>query len=220
MVLFKINMYVECVEAQVSSSIPLQFIEEVVEEGQEAQIGGKRGREEMEGRVERVEEMRGGQERYVRGVGSEEEEEKDGEDYDNNKRNNNYFNNNNDNMNNEDNEEGDEDDMRGGLSSSGASRGKRQYVDITEYLTLPQSDAAVKLGLPVSTLSKRWKESAKNRKWPFRKVSKIDKEIATLLQFVPQTGPEAGHLSPDIEQQLGSLLRQRQDELRRVTIRL
>ncbi len=37
-------------------------------------------------------------------------------------------------------------------------------MDITEYLCLPQSDAAVKLGLPVSTLSKRWKEAAKNRK--------------------------------------------------------
>lgn len=96
----------------------------------------------------------------------------------------------------------------------------RQIVDITEYLCLPQSDAAVKLGLPVSTLSKRWKEAAKNRKWPFRKVSKIDKEIAQLLQGVPQDGEEAGALTPELEHQIGVLLRQRQDELRRVSIRL
>ena len=98
-------------------------------------------------------------------------------------------------------------------------RGKN-IVDITEYLCLPQSDAAVKLGLPVSTLSKRWKEAAKNRKWPFRKVSKIDKEIALLLSSVPQEGPEAGQLSNDLEYQIGLLLKTRSDELRRITIRL
>lgn len=134
-----------------------------------------------------------------------------------------------------------------GAAAPGVARerpAKRQVVDITEYLCLPQSDAAVKLGLPVSTLSKRWKEAARNRKWPYRKVrdksicpcvffanvvcfvsfliqvSKIDKEIATLLQLVPTTGPNAGVLTGDIENQLRPLLRQRQEELRHVSIRL
>jgi hypothetical protein len=49
-------------------------------------------------------------------------------------------------------------------AAGGSKNGSKQHVDITEYLCLPQSDAAVKLGLPVSTLSKRWKEAAKNRK--------------------------------------------------------
>ncbi len=52
----------------------------------------------------------------------------------------------------------------GGRAGGGSKNGSKQHVDITEYLCLPQSDAAVKLGLPVSTLSKRWKEAAKNRK--------------------------------------------------------
>lgn len=95
-----------------------------------------------------------------------------------------------------------------------------KHVDITEYLCLPQSDAAIKLGLPVSTLSKRWKEAAKNRKWPFRRVAKIDKEISQLLQGVQNSGPNAGVLSEALENQLSHLLKQRQTELRRVVIRL
>ena len=74
--------------------------------------------------------------------------------------------------------------------------------------------------LPVSTLSKRWKEAAKNRKWPFRRVAKIDKEISQLLQGVPSTGPTAGVLDDALESQLGELLKQRQIELKRVVIRL
>lgn len=91
-----------------------------------------------------------------------------------------------------DDDDDDEDDGKDGPLRS--SRGK-QFVDITEYLCLPQSDAAVKvsdddgfkwetshlssshlsistlskpffllqLGIPVSTLSKRWKVSGQRR---------------------------------------------------------
>lgn len=95
----------------------------------------------------------------------------------------------------------------------------QSYVDITEYLNMPQSEAAKKLGIPPSTLSKRWKEAVRKRKWPYRMICKIDKEIMTLLHNVPQ-GPNAPPLPEEIESALGALLRKRQEELRSVIIRL
>jgi len=95
----------------------------------------------------------------------------------------------------------------------------QQYVDITEYLNMPQSDAAKKLGIPPSTLSKRWKEAVRKRKWPYRMICKIDKEIMTLLHNVPQ-GPNAPPLPEEIETALGQLLRRRQEELKPVVIRI
>jgi hypothetical protein len=92
------------------------------------------------------------------------------------------------------------------------------YVDITEFMNLPQAEAAKKLGIPSSTLSKRWKEAVQKRKWPWRAVCKIDKEIMTLLHNVPQghTGP----LPEEMEGRLGRLLRKRQEELKPVVVRL
>jgi len=95
----------------------------------------------------------------------------------------------------------------------------QQYVDITDYLNMPQADAAKKLGIPPSTLSKRWKEAVRKRKWPYRMICKIDKEIMTLLHNVPQ-GPNAPPLPEEIEIALGKLLRRRQEELRPVVIRI
>jgi hypothetical protein len=95
----------------------------------------------------------------------------------------------------------------------------QSYVDITEYLNMPQADAAKKLGIPPSTLSKRWKEAVRKRKWPYRMICKIDKEIMTLLHNVPQ-GPNAPPLPEEIETALGHLLRKRQEELRSVVIRI
>jgi len=93
------------------------------------------------------------------------------------------------------------------------------FIDVTEYLNLPQNEAARKLGVPTSTLSKRWKEAAMNRKWPYRIVCKLDKEIMTLLHNIPQ-GTENPSLPLEIEQSLGHLLKRRQAELRPVIIRL
>jgi len=95
----------------------------------------------------------------------------------------------------------------------------QSYVDITDYLNMPQADAAKKLGIPPSTLSKRWKEAVRKRKWPYRMICKIDKEIMTLLHNVPQ-GPNAPPLPEEIETALGLLLRKRQEELRPVVIRI
>jgi hypothetical protein len=100
--------------------------------------------------------------------------------------------------------------------------GEGKFVDISEYLNLPQSKVAKTLGIPSSTLSKRWKEAARARKWPWRTVCKIDKEIMALLHNIPPSvaakGPE--HVPPEIHTRLLALLKQRQDELKPVIIRL
>jgi len=92
-----------------------------------------------------------------------------------------------------------------------------KFVDVTPFLTLPQHEAAKKLGIPSSTLAKRWKEASCNRKWPYRTVSKLDKEILTLLKNVENAKAE---LSPSIEATLGLLLKKRQEELKTVLVRL
>eukprot|EP01114_Cavostelium_apophysatum_P024698 TRINITY_DN975_c0_g1_i1.p1 TRINITY_DN975_c0_g1~~TRINITY_DN975_c0_g1_i1.p1 ORF type:complete len:282 (+),score=65.08 TRINITY_DN975_c0_g1_i1:200-1045(+) len=92
-----------------------------------------------------------------------------------------------------------------------------KFVDVTPFLTLPQHEAAKKLGIPSSTLAKRWKEASCNRKWPYRTVSKLDKEILTLLKNVENAKTE---LSPSVEATLGLLLKKRQEELKTVLVRL
>lgn len=88
-------------------------------------------------------------------------------------------------------------------------------VDITDYLSLPQAVAAQRLGMPVSTLSKRWREAVPTRKWPYRAVLKLDKEIMTLLCNVPQGQP----VPADIETPLALLVKRRSNELNKVIIR-
>ena len=53
-------------------------------------------------------------------------------------------------------------------------------VDITHLLQLPQTTAAQRLGIAQSTLSRRY-YSATGKIWPYREVSKIDREIAELI---------------------------------------
>lgn len=96
-----------------------------------------------------------------------------------------------------------------------------EYRDITTLLNLPQVQAARQLKMPMSTLSKRWKEAVRVRKWPYRQVAKLDKEIMTLLHNIPPRGEgDAAPTPPEIEQALGVLLRRRQEELRPVRIRM
>lgn len=102
------------------------------------------------------------------------------------------------------------------------SKSGQTYVDITDYLNMPQSEAAKKLGIPTSTLSKRWKEAVRGRKWPYRMICKLDKEIMTLLHNVPQgaNGTGAPPFPEDIENTLTRLIRLRNEELKSVVIRI
>mmetsp|Transcript_43985 Transcript_43985/g.110871 ORF Transcript_43985/g.110871 Transcript_43985/m.110871 type:complete len:341 (+) Transcript_43985:135-1157(+) len=95
----------------------------------------------------------------------------------------------------------------------------QRYVDVTNYLNMSQTDAAKQLKIPASTLSKRWKEAVRNRKWPYRRVQRLDKEITTLLHNVPQ-GPNAPPLPKHIEEELARLLKLREKEMQQVIIRL
>jgi len=101
---------------------------------------------------------------------------------------------------------------------AGSPTANQHYLDITPYLDIPQSEAAKRLGIPTSTLSKRWREAVRSRKWPFRAIRSIDKQIMTLLHNVPQGGNQP--LPSEIEAELGLLLRKRQEELRPVVVRL
>jgi hypothetical protein len=106
------------------------------------------------------------------------------------------------------------------LQPAGQQGSNHQYLDITQYLDIPQSEAAKRLGIPTSTLSKRWREAVRSRKWPFRAVRSIDKQIMTLLHNVPQNSAAPQPLPGELEAELSMLLRKRQEELRPVIIRL
>lgn len=108
-------------------------------------------------------------------------------------------------------------DINGAIIERRGGDDNSKFVDVTPFLTLPQHEAAKKLGIPSSTLAKRWKEASCNRKWPYRTVSKLDKEILTLLKNVENAKAE---LSPSVEATLGLLLKKRQEELKTVLVRL
>jgi hypothetical protein len=99
-------------------------------------------------------------------------------------------------------------------------RPDEQFIHLTEdILNLPQSEAARKLGVPTSSLSKKWKEVAGERKWPYRTICKLDKEIATLIEA--NTDPNNPQkLLPEVEHSLSILIRRRALELRTVSIRM
>lgn len=87
------------------------------------------------------------------------------------------------------------------------------YVDITDLLTLPQKEAASKLGISESMLCKRFKECTR-RKWPYRYIRKIDKIINMLCV---QDGTP---LSVEDKKKLDKLLKEREERLQPVKIRI
>lgn len=91
-----------------------------------------------------------------------------------------------------------------------------RYQDITEYLTLTQREVAKKLGLTISTFSKRWREATCNRKWPWRNVRKIDMQIESLLRNIPKNGD----VPEEIKFRIDELINQRQKALTPTVIRI
>jgi len=90
-----------------------------------------------------------------------------------------------------------------------------EYLDVTPFIRYSQEDAARKLGIPSSTLSKRWRESTMNRKWPFRTLCKLEREIKTLVHNLPRGAP----IDPDVANTLAVLLKKREEECRQVFIK-
>jgi len=90
-----------------------------------------------------------------------------------------------------------------------------EFIDITKFLTMPQNRACKLIHMRPSTFSKRWKEATNGRKWPWRKISKIDKQLECILRNV-----NLDNIPKETETILVDLLRERQEELRPVAIRL
>jgi hypothetical protein len=68
-------------------------------------------------------------------------------------------------------------------SSSASAEGN--YIDITDLLTLPQKEAAKKLGISESMLCKRFKECTR-RKWPYRYVRCLARQTHASLSWSGQ----------------------------------
>jgi len=79
-----------------------------------------------------------------------------------------------------------------------------------DLLKLKQSEAARVLGIAPSTFSKRWRESLPNRKWPYRKHTKLQKSIKMLLGM-----KKKGH---DVSRDMQVLLDQREENLQTAKI--
>ena len=67
-------------------------------------------------------------------------------------------------------------------------KGRANYFDITHLLTLPQASAAQAVSLSKPTFVRRWKESVGNRKWPYRLILKLDRQIRALKKFERRNG--------------------------------
>jgi hypothetical protein len=117
---------------------------------------------------------------------------------------------------NEENESGensaDENDYCDRRSLSKRSRKEGKMLDITHLLCLLQSDAALAVNMNVSTFCKRWKEAVGQRKWPFRVLARLDKEIAFLKKKTP--------LSRGAEAKIAALRKQRKEALAPTLIRV
>lgn len=80
---------------------------------------------------------------------------------------------------------------------------KRNLVVPSDLMKMKQGSAALQLGIPASTFSKRWRESLPDRKWPFRTHRKLEKSMKMLLIM-----QKKGHnVTKDMER-----LRQQQEE--------
>lgn len=101
-------------------------------------------------------------------------------------------------------------------TSGGVPRDSQSaYVDITDLLSLPQKDAAARLGISESMLCKRFKECTR-RKWPYRYLRKVEKQISQLNEQRQVTG----YLTHEESARLEGLMQERDDCLAPVRIRV
>lgn len=100
------------------------------------------------------------------------------------------------------------------IDQIGQKQTVEEYVDVTPFIRLSQEEAAKRIGIPSSTLSKRWREATMNRKWPYRTLCKIERELKTLIHNLPK-----GNIDPEIARTLTILLRKRDEESKIVLIK-
>ncbi|CAH6420987.1 Hypothetical protein KVN_LOCUS94 [uncultured virus] len=90
------------------------------------------------------------------------------------------------------------------------------YINITPLLNLSQNMAAKKIGIPSSTLSKRFRESRPKEKWPYRKLCKIEKEMISLILNVK----DSGSVDSESAKTYFELQKQRNEHLKSTIIRI
>lgn len=90
---------------------------------------------------------------------------------------------------------------------------RTKYLDVKEYFTLSQKEAAKTIGLSASTFNKKWRTASGGRKWPQRIIGKADREITCLLR-------NGNSLKGEALIELERLLRMRKEESRSVFIPL
>jgi len=89
--------------------------------------------------------------------------------------------------------------------SLGRKAGKRKLVIPRDLLKMKQMNAALKIGVPPSTFSKRWRESLPDRTWPYRNHRRIEKNIKMLKAM-----QNKGH---DVTEELGRMQQQQEENL-------
>jgi hypothetical protein len=96
---------------------------------------------------------------------------------------------------------------------------KGTELDLTPLLTIPQLQAAEIIGMPNSTLSRKWKEKAGQRNWPYRGVKKVDRHIKNILFSLKFSDDEALTLRAKDVERLASLIVNRCAQLQPVIIK-
>lgn len=92
------------------------------------------------------------------------------------------------------------------LLAQQANSNKKPMVITADLLKMKQSEAALKLGIPPSTFSKRWRESLPHRKWPYRKHRKLEKSLK-MLKLLQQKGHQEN-------ENIDKILAEREENLR------
>jgi hypothetical protein len=89
------------------------------------------------------------------------------------------------------------------------------YMDITPYFGLSQTEASKILKCPASSLSRRWKQSVgTKRKWPYKHIQNIDGKINSILLNIHSRSD-----MDDVKKDLELLLLDRLENLQPVYIR-